>query len=129
MTALFKRKKEPLTEKPASTVSVMPTVVLGDPTSRGLDPSMVLLRPHVTEKATDLSQEGVYAFDVNKLASKSEVRFAIEKLYKAKPVKIAIMNRKSKYANNPRNGRLQVKDHGGKKALVYLKKGDKIEFV
>lgn len=95
----------------------------------GLDLTMVLLRPHVTEKATDLSEHRVYAFEINKLANKMHVRQAVEKFYKVKPVKIAVVNIMPKYGKNPRTGRVQTKKQGLKKAFVFLKKGDKIEFV
>jgi large subunit ribosomal protein L23 len=97
--------------------------------SGGLDLTMVLLRPHVTEKATDLSERSVYAFEINKLANKMHVRQAVERFYKVKPVKVAVINIMPKYAKNPRTGRVQTKKQGLKKAFVYLKKGDKIEFV
>lgn len=95
----------------------------------GLPLAMILIRPHVTEKATDLSVRGVYIFEINKLANKMYVQNAILALYKVKPTKIAIVNEKSKLMKNPRTGRTQTKKTGVKKALVYLKKGDKIEFV
>ncbi|MDO8521475.1 MAG: 50S ribosomal protein L23 [bacterium] len=98
-------------------------------TGRGLDPSMVLVRPHVTEKATDLAGRGVYAFDIYKSANKMQVREAVEKLYKVKPTRVNIMNKKPKLMRNSRTGRTQMKQAGMKKALVYLKSGDKIEFV
>lgn len=95
----------------------------------GLDRASVLIRPHVTEKATDLSGRGVYVFDIHQHANKMHVRGAVEKLYKVMPTKINIMNKKSKFMKSPRSGRTQVKQAGVKKALVYLKSGDKIEFV
>jgi len=57
------------------------------------------------------------------------VKMAIEKLYKVTPVKVAVINGNEKTMKNPRTGRMQVKKFALKKALVYLKKGDKIEFV
>jgi len=57
------------------------------------------------------------------------VQQAIEKLYKVKPVKVAIVNGKPKLMKNPRTGHIQTKKAGIKKALVFLKSGDKIEFV
>ena len=89
----------------------------------------VLIRPHVTEKATDLSATGVYVFDIHKSANKMHVREAILQLYKVKPTRVNIVNRKAKMMRNPRTGRSQVRQKGSKKALVYLKSGDKIEFV
>ena len=96
---------------------------------RGLDLNMVLIRPHVTEKASDLSEKGVYAFEVNKLANKMHVRMAIEKLYAVKPVKVAVVNIPAKMMKSRTTNRKEVKHAGKKKALVYLKSGDKIEFV
>lgn len=125
-TAPAKTKAE--STKEISTVAAK-TDASGARVGRGLDLTMVLLRPHVTEKATDLSENRVYAFEINKLANKMHVRQAVEKFYKVQPVKVAVINIMPKYAKNPRTGRMQVKKQGLKKALVYLKAGDKIEFV
>src|SRR3989338_8491860 len=91
----------------------------------GLDRSFVLIRPHVTEKATDLSGHGVYVFDIHQDANKIEVQAAIEKLYKVKPTKVNIVNKCPKLMKNPRTGRVQTKKTALKKAFVYLKQGDK----
>jgi len=129
-------KKETTTKKAVTKKTI--TVVDGDKVAaapvksakmRGLDLSMVLIRPHVTEKASDLSERGVYAFEIHKHANKMHVRQAIEKLYKVKPVKIAVVVGKPKLMKNPRTGRVQTKKTAVKKALVYLKKGDKIELI
>lgn len=95
----------------------------------GLDGAAVLLRPHVTEKASDLSAKGVYVFDIHASANKAQVRSAVEKLYKVKPVRVNVIWRRAKSMRNPRTGRAQMKSAAAKKALVYLKAGDKIEFV
>ena len=142
MTAFFKTKKETTkketsvavklkVKKAAAAETAAPTTERATDynSGRGLDLSMVLIRPHVTEKATDLSEHGVYAFEINKAANKMHVRHAVEKLYKVRPIKVAIVNGKPKLMKNPRTGRIQTKKTGLKKALVYLKRGDKIEFV
>ncbi len=95
----------------------------------GLELNQVLLRPHITEKATDLSEQNVYAFEISLRANKMQVRQAIEKFYKVQPLKIAVIVGIAKYMKNPRTGRMQTKKTAIKKALVYLKKGDKIDFV
>jgi large subunit ribosomal protein L23 len=96
----------------------------------GRDLSSILLRPHVTEKATDLADRGnVYAFEVRNDANKVQVALAVEKLYKVTPIKIAIVIRKPKYTVSRSTNRQVIKKHSLKKALVYLKKGEKIEFV
>lgn len=87
----------------------------------------VIIRPHVTEKAGLQSESSnVYTFQVYKDASKGTVTRAIKSLYKVSPVKIRIVNLpkrkvfvKGKFGSQP----------GVKKAMVYLKKGDKIEFI
>jgi large subunit ribosomal protein L23 len=96
---------------------------------KGLLLEQVLLNPHVTEKASDLSEKGVYAFNVNLRANKDQVTRAVKHFFKVTPVKVAMIVNKPKYSRNPRTNRVQVKKAAIKKALVYLKKGDKIEFV
>ena len=88
--------------------------------------STIIKRPRITEKATMLAENNVYTFDISLEATKKEVAKVIEALYKVKPLKIAVSYVKAKkiFAR----GKAGVKK-GGKKALVYLKKGDKIEFV
>lgn len=150
MTALFNKKNISPTKKAkpkagvsgeetkkigmAAPISVSTTFATPERESNiaqagGLDLAMVLIRPHVTEKATDLSGRGVHVFEINKFANKMHVRQAIEKLYKVRPVKIAVVHGKPKFMKNPRTGRVQTKKTGTKKALVYLKSGDTIEFV
>ena len=142
MTAFFSKKSAAL-KKPVATKAevskkevkkekketVTPPVSVSAVKVGGLDLAMILIRPHVTEKATDLSERGVYAFEINKFANKMHVYQAIEKQFKVKPVKIAMVNRRPKLMKNPRTGRIQTKQVGIKKALVFLKSGDKIEFV
>ncbi len=86
----------------------------------------VILRPRVTEKSGFLSQSGVYTFEVTNGANKNSVMQAVKSLYKVVPVKVAMLN------NPARNvfirGRRGVVP-GVRKALVTLKKGDKIDFV
>jgi large subunit ribosomal protein L23 len=134
--ALFKKttakaESKPKTEKVKKDVVVAEVVkeVKAPKSGKGLDLSQVLLNPHVTEKATDLSEKGVYAFNVNMRANKDQVARAITQFFKVNPVKIAMLVNKPKYSRNPRTNRIQVKKSATKKALVYLKKGDKIEFV
>ena len=133
MTAFFKKKNTApkIEEKKTAKVAIIaPTADSADSQEKkgGLPLATVLIRPHVTEKATDFSTRGVYIFEINKLANKMHVRQAVEKLYKVKPIKIAIVNGKAKFMKNLRTGRIQTKTGGMKKALVYLKSGDKIGF-
>ncbi len=85
-----------------------------------------IIRPHITEKSGLLSQSGVYTFQIAKGATKATVAKAVKTLYKVSPVKVAIVNLPAKS--------VFVKGRFGtvsavRKALVTVKKGDKIDFV
>ncbi len=85
-----------------------------------------IIRPRITEKSGVMSQIGVYTFEVTKGANKNTVANAIRALYKVTPVKVAILNSPSKDVFV--KGRKGVVS-GFKKAIVTVKKGDKIDFV
>lgn len=86
----------------------------------------IIKNPRVTEKGSMLMERNVYAFDVMDNANKSEIKKAVSLLYKVTPVKVNIIQVKAKKTFV--KGKAGMKS-GGKKALVYLKKGDKIEFI
>lgn len=83
-------------------------------------------KPRVTEKASFAAESNVYTFNVEKNANKTEIKKAIFALYKVKPVKVNIVNMMIK--KTFMKGRAG-QTGGGKKAMVYLKKGDKIEII
>ncbi len=87
------------------------------------DPRMIIEYPRVTEKASLASAKGAYTFNVDTRATKIEIKKAIETLYGKVPRKINIVTIKEKVVF--RRGKLGTKK-GGKKAVVYLKKGDTI---
>lgn len=85
-----------------------------------------VIRPRVTEKAGMLSQKGVYTFDVRVDSNTREIAKAIALAYKVTPVKVSVASIKSKAMFvRGKTG----KTVSGKKAYVYLKKGDTIEFI
>lgn len=86
----------------------------------------IVKNPRVTEKGSYAAEQNVYIFDVTSPANKTEIRKAIEALYKVKPLKINVLAVPNKRVSI--RGRSSVK-RGGRKALVYLKKSDKIEFI
>jgi large subunit ribosomal protein L23 len=90
-----------------------------------MEPEKILIRPIITEKTTLLQKEGKYVFEVSEKANKIEIKKAIEKIYKVKPVKVNIINVKEKPMR--RRG-IPGRKKGFKKAIVTLKKGEKIEF-
>ncbi|MCF7833706.1 MAG: 50S ribosomal protein L23 [Candidatus Pacebacteria bacterium] len=89
-------------------------------------PTKIIKNPRITEKAADASARNAYVFDVTASANKTEIRKAILEVYKVKPIRINILAVPSKQIFA--KGRKGVKS-GGRKAIVYLKEGDKIEFV
>lgn len=86
----------------------------------------IIKNPRVTEKASFAQEQNVYTFNVSSSANKTEIKKAIFTLYKVKPRKINVLRIPKK--NIISKGKAGVRG-GGRKALVYLKKGDKIEFV
>lgn len=88
------------------------------------DISSIIVRPRITEKSAGGYEQGVYVFDVRVDANISLIKSAIIALYKVTPRKINIVTVPIK--NVIVRGRRGTKG-GGKKAYVFLKKGDKIE--
>ena len=118
--ALFgNKKKEEKIEKTA--VTAPPSL---QPHARN-DLSHVLKNPRITEKATMRQEGGVYTFDVALRATKSEIRDAIRVLYGVQPRKVHVVPVPSKQKRSVRTG-IQGVARGGKKAYVYLKKGETI---
>lgn len=95
-------------------------------TSLTLEPHQVILKPLVTEKGVHRStRNNAYTFEVNKLATKEDIRSAIEKLFDVKVVKVATQNRKGK----PRRTRFrQGRTSDWKKAIVTLDEEHRIDF-
>lgn len=88
--------------------------------------SSVLLRPRVTEKASMLAEKNTYVFEIHPKANKKEVSAAIMNAYKVTPARVHIINLPAKKVFSRGKKGMQS---GLKKAIVYLKHGDKIEFV
>jgi large subunit ribosomal protein L23 len=114
-----KVSRKPKTEKPAKvskelvtkdavsdkTVSALPVGSFSSTTD-------VIIRPRITEKSGILSQSGVYTFEVAKGANT--------------PVKIAVLNFPARLVfRRGKKGSVS----GFRKAIVTVKKGDKIDFV
>jgi large subunit ribosomal protein L23 len=91
-----------------------------------MDKAAVIVCPHITEKSGILSQSNVYTFVVTKEANKPMIAQAVKALYKVTPTKITVVNLPSK--NVFVRGKKGVVS-GMRKAVVTLKKGDKIDFV
>lgn len=86
----------------------------------------ILVRPHITEKATMTSEASVYVFQIPQKATKQEVAKAFTAKYKKEPVKIATVRIPAKKVFV--RGKKGTQS-GYKKAYIYLKKGEKVEII
>jgi large subunit ribosomal protein L23 len=84
----------------------------------------IVLKPIITEKSNAEMANNKYTFEVLKNANKTEIKSAIEKIYKVNVDKINTVNCKGKKV---RWGKVSGKKSDWKKAIVVLKKGQKIE--
>lgn len=89
------------------------------------DPHDVLIRPLLTEKLTRLREaQNCVAFEVDKRASRIEIRRAVEQVLKVKVDTVRIINIKGK---QKRQGRFVGWRPDWKKALVTLRDGEKLD--
>ena len=97
---------------------------------RGLDlePYQVILRPVVTEKSMEQSQDdelNAYTFEVHQQASKDQIRAAIEQLFEVRVVSVRTQKRHGK----PRRHKTHLgHTKSWKKAIVKLHHEDHITF-
>ncbi len=92
--------------------------------SRYKDAYRVLVKPLVTEKATDLGAQNKYVFMVDISANKLEVIKAIWAVYGVKPLAVNIIKMKGKTV---RRGRIKGRRKDYKKAIVTLAKDQQIQ--
>jgi large subunit ribosomal protein L23 len=88
----------------------------------------VLVRPLVTEKSS--YQSGTlnqYSFVVDRKATKTMVKDAVETLFDVDVVRVNIINAPAKRGRRARSRRLLVRRPGYKKAIVTLAEGESLE--
>lgn len=83
----------------------------------------VIKRPLVTEKNSMLAEKGIYAFEVDKKATKLEIKKAVEKFFR---VKVTGVNTAMCRGRGKRTKFGVGKPETWKKALVRLAAGEKI---
>jgi len=77
----------------------------------------IILRPIITEKSTDLVSNKKYTFQVAKHANKTNIKLAIEQIFKVEVEKVSIINQKPR----PRRvGRHSGYKKAYKKAIIKL---------
>ena len=85
----------------------------------------VIQRPIITEKSTALQERGKYTFEVAENANKHQVKQAVENAFNVEVVKVNMITVHPKWRGP---GRRRGLTSASKKAVVTLKKGQKIEF-
>jgi len=83
-----------------------------------------IVKPWITEKAQELMSSDKYIFKLRPKTTKREAKLAVEKMYEVRVTDVNIINIPSK---KKRFGRHQGMKSAVRKAVVTLKKGDKIE--
>jgi large subunit ribosomal protein L23 len=91
-----------------------------------LDVYQIIRRPVVTEKGSSLKDENnQLLFEVDPASNKSEIKKAVEKLFKVTVLSVRTQNRQGK---RKRMGRSIGRRKNWKKAIVTLKEGDRVDF-
>ena len=89
-----------------------------------MDPYKIVLRPVITEKSTTLKEQNrEVCFEVALHANKSEIKKAVEHLFK---VKVDDVRTQIKHGKERRVGRTSGLTKTWKKAVVRLKDGEKM---
>jgi large subunit ribosomal protein L23 len=85
----------------------------------------IIIKPIITEQSMKAVDGGKYSFVVAKAASKTDVRKAVKEMFNVTVVSVAtsVIKGKTKRVGARRQ---EIKDSIWKKAVVKVKKGDKI---
>jgi large subunit ribosomal protein L23 len=85
----------------------------------------VILAPVVSEKSYDLIENhNTYTFEVDPRSNKEQIKYAVEKVFGVKVLRVNTMNRKGKVK---RTGYKLGKRKDIKRAVVTLAEGDSID--
>jgi large subunit ribosomal protein L23 len=88
----------------------------------------VLRRPIVTEKSAYQSTSlGQYVFEVDRSATKAQIKEAVEALFDVTVLRVNVINSPPKRSRRARNRRLLIRRPGYRKAIVTLAPGDSID--
>lgn len=86
---------------------------------------IILNKPIISEKSMKLAQSSLYTFEVNKEATKPLIAKAVADKFNVKVVGVKVVNVKGRIKAQKRV-RKNYQSPGFKKAMVQLKKGEKI---
>ena len=85
----------------------------------------ILIRPLISERSTDLMQDGKFVFVVDKRANKIQIAQAVKEIFNVTVEDVNTINVKGKIK---RRGRTVGRTNSYKKAIVKLAAGETIEF-
>lgn len=89
------------------------------------DPHTIILGPVISEKSYQLIEHNRYTFKVDPRAHKTAIAQAVEEIFNVDVVKVNVIKTRSK---PKRRGLASGRTSSGKKAIVQLSEGQKIEF-
>jgi large subunit ribosomal protein L23 len=124
--AIFNRKPKSASKTEAKTPVVSGAKKNATPVSGKKNFGHILRSPRVTEKAAIGTDHGVYVFNVEMKATKPMIEKAIIELFKVSPRKICIAAVPAVRVKTRQTGKDGYTNRG-KKAYIYLNKGDKID--
>lgn len=126
---LKKRKKEEKKEEKKKEVKAEKPSPISPPKIKEKKAGLaweILKTPHVTEKSASLAEKNQYVFKVFPKANKIQIKKAVEDLFGVDAVSVKIINVLPK---KRRLGKISGYRSGYKKAIVKIKKGQKIEIM
>ena len=89
-----------------------------------MNPLQIIKRPLITEKNTNLMRFNKYSFEVDRNATKPQIKRAIEEIFNVRVTAVHTMNVRGKLR---RRGRQYGYTADWKKAIVTLAEGDRID--
>jgi large subunit ribosomal protein L23 len=84
----------------------------------------MLIKPIISEKSLGNIENNKFTFKVHRSANKPEIAKKIEEIYKVKVLAVNIINKQAELRQTRQRNKYLTKEW--KKAIVTLKKGDKI---
>ena len=88
------------------------------------DPRDIILSPVISEKSYGLIEDNVYTFVVHPDSNKTQIKIAIEKIFK---VKVSSVNTANRQGKRKRTRRGFGRRNDTKRAIVSLADGDRID--
>lgn len=87
----------------------------------------VIKQPIITEKSIDQTAADEYTFVVDKVATKSQIKKAVEEFFGVNVTRVRTLRIKGKVRRAGKR-RMKIKLPDWKKAVVKIKEGQKIEY-